>query len=306
MHKILALLACLLVGFVATGCGSDETTDSRPTAGAPALDDLLIDSVKKLQTQTGAAYEIDVKVDGKTAATGESPFPITASLSGVTGKGGITAKGAFSGAGEKANAELRLGLDSVFVNLNGTWFGSEQYGINDLKDRAESELSGTAPEVKPDEITIQEIEAAIRAYRRSVIDGPVKAAEIDGEDVWEADLKLNVDGIVALDERFEKDPAKRLSAKDVATLRKVAPLVRIRYAVGRDDGLPRRLAIDFTSDDLAAIDASLGAQVRSIDAHLTMTLSDYGTEAKIDRPSSFQPIEQLLSSLLGGITTSPS
>ena len=97
-----------------------------------------------------------------------------------------------------------------------------------------------------------------------------------------------------------------MSADDQTALRALAPLVKLRFATGQEDGLFRLVGIDFklTEAQIKTLDALSDGDpfpLKALAVNLTLKISDYGTPVTIEAPADPQPTDALGGALLGAM-----
>ncbi len=126
--------------------------------------------------------------------------------------------------------------------------------------------------------------------------------EVDGQKTWQFEGTLNPDGIA----KVAQAEGKPMSADEQNGLRALAPLVKLRFATGQDDGLLRLVGIDFklTEAQIRTLDALSDGEpfpLKALAVNLTLKLSDYGTPVTIEAPADPQPKDALGGALLGAL-----
>jgi hypothetical protein len=133
-----------------------------------------------------------------------------------------------------------------------------------------------------------------------VLKGSVQEGdEVDGQKTWEFNGTLNPDGVVKV-AQAEGEP---LSTDDQTALRALAPLLKLKFSTGQEDGLFRELSADFKLNEaqLKMLDkqGSTQGKLKALAVNMTIKLKDYGTAVTIEEPKDLQPIKALGGALVG-------
>jgi len=170
-----------------------------------------------------------------------------------------------------------------------TWYGPDK-GITST-----TQSTGTDP------AELKQALLKVRQYANDVLKGEVtEGDEVDGQKTWKFTGGLNPDGIVKVAEA-EGEP---MSADDQAGLRAIAPLIKLNFSTGQEDGLFREIGMSFklTEQQIKILNSSSGSSdvpLKALSVDMTIELSDYGTDVKIEAPANPQPTKALGGALLG-------
>lgn len=293
---VLALPLALVV--LVAGCGGGAEKPPSPSA-------LVIDSARALKAQKPARFAFDTKasVDEIVPAAGASPqvqqfagSPNSFGVKGAYSPEAITAKGSANFIGQTFTAEAQAAAREVYVRFLGQWYGTKQFGLDQLKQQAEQQGG------KSSDQAFNEAVANIERYGKDVFTGDVtEGPELDGEPTWQTVGTLNVDGLA----KIAQDRGEQVSAQDREVLEKVAQGTELTYVVGQEDKLPRRLRFSFDvrpaefADSARENKAAL-KQVERVRASFNVNMSKWGDPVEIRPPANFQPLEQLAGQFLGG------
>ncbi len=95
-------------------------------------------------------------------------------------------------------------------------------------------------------------------------------------------------------------PAKSMTEEDAAVFKslKFSP---VSVWVGKSDNLPYKVAFTITIDTAASGNAEMASSDVSGTMAVTATMSDYNKKVTIEKPASSTPIQELFTSLMGGM-----
>jgi hypothetical protein len=221
--------------------------------------------VAALEEAGSAHYVFDASADG----VGSVQVEGDASADAFTAQGSVTFQGVtFSG-------EVLASRNELFVRLMERWYGETELGLQDAAEETPS----------PEDVR----EYFDKLFTGSVAEGP----EIDGVPTWRFAGRLNPDGLADLNERFE---GEGFSDEDLEQLREAAESSRFMLDVGRDDGLPRHVAltIDLPIPDFTGIAGTPDGRVS-----VTLDLSEFGKDVSYEAPPDYRPLDQLFEELFG-------
>lgn len=281
-------LTCLLAAAAAAlaGCGSDGLPggQSPPSAGA-----LVADSLEALAGQHDASARFELRAEGKPELSGPAALLVGDRLSveveGVASATAFAASGKVEAAGESFEGEVRAG-DGFYLRVGDDWYGTPDGGPGNFTIEA------------PARVGPEQLATALREAGDGLVDGDVEAGpEIGGDDTWQVKGTVSPDAVVAIGRRI----GAPLSAEDEASLRREAEKVHFEYAIGRDDHLPRRIAL---SGALASADLPTGVlgqlPLEALELEIELELSEWGTPVQAEAPERYTSFEDLLGSFFAG------
>ena len=193
--------------------------------------------------------------------------------------------------GQDFQLGVRADEQQSFIQFMNTWYGPDK-GI-----------TGATEGASTDPAELKQTLLKLRKYANDVLKGEVtEGDEVDGQKTWQFEGTLNPDGIV----KVAQAEGKPMSADDQTALRALAPLVKLRFATGQEDGLIRLVGIDFklTEAQIKTLDALSDGKpfpLKALAVNLTLKISDYGTPVTIEAPADPQPKEALGGALLGAL-----
>jgi len=306
------VLALLALALVVAGCGSAESDstgngETAPVAGAgaegdgggagaPGGADLLARAVEAGQGLQSSHYvlEANVTVTGDGSNPQLALFaqgPVTLHLEGDASEAAFTADASVGFAGQAFSGQLLAGEHEAFFNFMGQWYGTKDAGLADAAEQG-AESAVTDPQ------------EAIQAFRDNfddVLTGDVSAGPtVDGVETWRFEGTLNSSGIAAVSQEFG---GEAMTTEEAAQLEVIADAVQVVVDFGREDSLPRHLELQLTltADDLSELVGSTSGLegVESLDASVTIDLTEFGKDVSYEAPAEFAPIEDLLGQLVG-------
>jgi hypothetical protein len=295
MMKRIALPLLIAGTLTVAACGSDDPATGGggggSSANAPTPAEMLSKAITETTNQKSAAFQIVANVSGATDDPEVKPFlekPIKVDISGKGGPTGVDIAGKANVKGQDYQLAVKADQQQSFIQFMNTWYGPEE-GIDST-----TKSTGTDP------AELKEALLKVRQYANDVLKGDVtEGDEVDGQKTWKFDGGLNPDGIVKVAEA-EGEP---MSADDQAGLRAIAPLIKLSFSTGQEDGLFREFSMKFklTEQQIKILNSNSSDPVplKALDVDMTVKLSDYGTDVKITAPANPQPMEALGGALLG-------
>jgi hypothetical protein len=278
------------------GCGSDDDGNAENAAQsgpAPSAGQLFADSFRAAEGRRSASFRMDMTARGSATDPQLQQFltePLGLNLQGAAGRGAVDMTGRVSFRGRDNDVAVRADDRQSFVQVGGTWYGPGD-GIDSAQERAGNDRAQT--------------EEAIRVLRErggDVISGQVRAAEIDGQPVWQIQGNLNADGII----RAAQEEGDPLDEDQQRGLRAIAPLVNVTYAANQRDRLPRRFRVRFrvTRAQIQALQAIQGEDaedipVNDLDVNMGLDMTEWDRQVSIEAPANPTPIDQLGGALAG-------
>ncbi len=297
---VVALISLLALVALVAGCGGGGDSEQPPSPSA-----LVIDSARALKAQkpTRFAFDTQARVDELVPAAGASPqvqqfsgSPTSLGLNGAYSAEAIQARGSASFAGQTFTAEALAGARELYVRFLGSWYGTKDIGLQQLRQQAEQRGGRSSDQA------FNEAVANIERYGRDVFTGEVtEGPEVDGTPTWQTEGTLNVDGLQKIAER----QGEQVDAQDREVFEKIAQGTTLAYVIGQEDKLPRRVrfAVNLMPSQFAGSARENGEdlkQVERVRASFTVNMSKWGDPVEIKPPANFQPIEQLAQRFLGG------
>jgi hypothetical protein len=297
MMKRIALPLLIASALTVAACGSDDTTTGGgggggggSSSGAPTPAEMLSKGITESTKQKSAAFTMTANVSGDATDPQVKPFlekPIKLEISGKGSSKAVDISGKANVKGQDYKMAVRADTAQTFIQFMDTWYGPEK-GIDQT-----TQSTGTSP------AELKEALEKIKQYGNDVLKGDVSEGdEIDGQKTWKFDGTLNPDGIVKV-AQAEGEP---MSADDQTTLRAIAPLVKLTFSTGQDDGLFHQLGASFKLNQaqIKALNSSSSqVPLNEIAVDLDVKITDYGTDVKIDAPDNPQPTKALGGALLG-------
>jgi hypothetical protein len=289
----------LAVGLLLTGtlalaaCGAEDPAGST-SADAPTPAELLTKAVTESTGQTSAAFSLTASVTGASDDPQVQPFlakPLKVDISGKASGKAVDISGKANVSGQDFQLGVRADETQSFIQFMNTWYGPDD-GI-----KSATEGSSTDP------AELKQTLLMMRKYANDVLKGEVtEGDEVDGQKTWQFEGTLNPDGIVKV-AQAEGEP---MSADDQNALRALAPLLKLRFATGQEDGLIRLVGLDFklTAAQIKVLDALSDGDpfpLKELAVNLELKLSDYGTPVTIEAPANPQPTDALGGALLGAM-----
>jgi hypothetical protein len=284
----------LLTGALAlSACGADDPA-ATTSANAPTPAELLTKAITESTDQKSAAFSLSASVSGDTDDPQIQPFlakPLKAEISGKASGKAVDITGKATVNGQDFELGVRADEQQSFIQFMNTWYGPDK-GITSA-----TESTSTDP------AELKQTLLMLRKYANDVLKGEVtEGDEVDGQKTWQFEGTLNPDGIVKV-AQAEGEP---MSADDQNALRALAPLIKLRFATGQEDGLFRLVGIDFklTEAQIKTLDALSDGQpfpLKALAVNLTLKVSDYGTPVTIEAPADAQPTDALGGALVGAL-----
>jgi hypothetical protein len=296
MMKRLAVPLLLTGALALTACGAEEgPAGSTSSADAPTPAELLTKAITESTDETSAAFALTASVTGASDDPQVKPFlaqPLKADISGKANAKAVDISGKATVSGQDFQLGVRADERQSFISFMNTWYGPEK-GI-----------TGATESAPTDPAELKQTLLKLREHANDMLKGEVvEGDEVDGQKTWQFDGTLDPDGIVKVAEA-EGEP---LSADDQTGLRALAPLIKLRFATGQEDGLLRLVGIEFklTEAQIKTLEAmSDGGKpfpLKALAVNLTLKLSDYGTPVTIEAPADPQPKDALGGALLGAL-----
>jgi hypothetical protein len=297
MMKRIALPLLIASALTVAACGSDDPTTTGggggggSSANAPTPAEMLSKAITETTNQKSAAFQLTANVSGVTDDPEVKPFlekPIKLKISGKGGPNAVDIAGTANVKGQDYKLAVKADQQQSFIQFMDTWYGPDK-GIDST-----TQSTGTDP------AELKEALLKVRQYANDVLKGDVtEGDEVDGQKTWKFDGGLNPDGIVKV-AQAEGEP---MSADDQAGLRAIAPLIKLSFSTGQEDGLFRELSVKFklTEQQIKTLNSNSSDPVplKALDVDMTVKLSDYGTDVKIAAPANPQPTKALGGALLG-------
>jgi hypothetical protein len=296
MMKRIALPLLIASTLTIAACGSDNAATGGggggSAANAPTPAEMLTKAITETTNQKSAAFHVIAHVSGASDDPEVKPFleqPIKVDISGKGGPKAIDVAGKANVKGQDYQLAVKADRQQSFIQFMNTWYGPEK-GID-------STTHGTGT----DPAELKQALLKIRQYANDVLKGEVtEGDEVDGQMTWEFNGGLNADGIVKV-AAAEGEP---MSADDQAGLRAIAPLLKLKFSTGQQDGLFREIGMKFklTEPQIKVLNSSSKSSelpLKALAVDLTIKLSDYGTDVKIQAPANPQPMKALGGALLG-------
>ncbi|WP_028062588.1 hypothetical protein [Solirubrobacter soli] len=297
MKKPIALMLLLASTLTVAACGTDEPTSSGggggSSANAPTPAEMLTKAITETTNQKSAAFQVIANVSGASDDPQIKPFlekPIKVDISGKGSPTAVDVSGKANVGGQDYQMAARANEAKTFIQFMNTWYGPED-GI-----KSTTQSTGTDP------AELKQALLKLRQYGNDVLKGEVtEGDEVDGQKTWKFTGGLNPDGIVKVAEA----EGKPMSADDQAGLRAIAPLVKLTFSTGQEDGLFREFGMKFALNEQqikvlnSASSGSSPVPLKALAVDFTLKLSDYGTDVKIEEPANPQPTKALGGALLG-------
>ena len=283
----------LLTGALAlTACGAEDRAGTT-SANAPTPAELLTKAITESTDQTSAAFAMTVSATGASDDPQIQPFlakPLKAEISGKANSKAVDISGKATVSGKDFQLGIRADEQQSFIQFMDAWYGPDE-GIT------------SATEGTTDPAELKQTLLLMRKYANEVLKGEVtEGDEVDGQKTWQFEGTLNPDGIVKV-AQAEGEP---MSADDQNALRALAPLIKLRFATGQEDGLFRLVGVDFklTEAQIKTLDALSDSDpfpLKALSVNMTLKISDYGTPVTIEAPADPQPTDALGGALVGAL-----
>jgi hypothetical protein len=301
MMKRIALPLLITSALALAACGAEDPAaggggggGGGSSANAPTPADMLTKAITETTNQKSAAFQVSGSVTGASDDPQVKPFlakPIKLDISGKGGANAVDISGKANVSGQDYQMAVRADDKQSFIQFMNTWYGPDK-GIKDT-------TSSTAT----DPAELKKTLLKLRQYGNDVVTGKVtEGDEVDGQKTWQFDGTLNPDGIV----KVAQAEGQPLSADDQTGLRAIAPLVKIKFATGQEDGLIRMVGVDFKLSEaqIKMLNGAAGSSqlpLKSLAVNMTVKISDYGTPVTIEAPANPQPTKALGGALLGAM-----
>jgi hypothetical protein len=254
---------------------------------------MLTKAITETTNQKSAAFQVIANVSGASDDPEVKPFlekPIKIDISGKGSPTAVDIAGKANVGGQDYQLAVRANEAKTFIQFMNTWYGPDK-GI-----------TSTTQDAGTDPAELKEALLKVRQYANDVLKGEVtEGDEVDGQKTWKFEGGLNPDGIVKV-AQAEGEP---MSADDQTGLRAIAPLVKLTFSTGQEDGLFREVGMKFalTEQQIKVLNSSASGgsdlPLKALAVDVTLKLSDYGTEVKIQEPANPQPTKALGGALLG-------
>ena len=295
--KRIALPILLTSTLALAACGADDPAGGGgggggSSANAPTPAEMLTKAITDSTNQKSAAFQVIANVSGATDDPEVKPFlekPIKLDISGKGSSKAVDIAGKANVKGQDYQLAVRADETKSFIQFMNTWYGPDK-GITST-----TQSTGTDP------AELKQALLKVRQYGNDVLKGEVtEGDEVDGQKTWKFDGGLNPDGIVKVAEA-EGEP---MTADDQAGLRAIAPLVKLSFSTGQKDGLFREVKMSFklTEQQIKVLNSSSDSSdvpLKALAVDMTVKVSDYGTDVKIEEPANPQPTKALGGALLG-------
>jgi hypothetical protein len=265
MRRLLPVILVCALAFVAAGCGMGGSGSDSP--GAPEPGELALDAFRAAQRAGTVHYSVQATLEG------EGTGPMRLAVDGDLGEGEGRADVSFEGNGQSLAGTLLYDRGGFFVKFLGKWYGRESpLGPTDELER----VLGTEERfaARFDDL-----------FEGTVSEGPVA----DGVTTWAYNGRLNIDGImelIAQEGQVDEDAREKLE--------KLAESTRFTLLVGQADLLPRAFLLDLTGEG-ADLGGFAGPNAGEVRFTLRGSFSRWGAPVTITPPSSYAPLEDLLS-----------
>jgi hypothetical protein len=294
MMKRIAVPLLLTSALALAACGAEDPAGGGggSSANAPTPAEMLTKAITTSTNQKSAAFHLTASVTGVSDDAEVKPFlekPIKLDISGKGSAAAVDITGKAKVRGTDYQLAVRANEQKSFIQFMNTWYGPEK-GIQ-----------GTTQTTSTDPAELKQMLLKLRQYGNEVLKGDVtEGDEVDGQKTWEFNGTLNPDGIV----KVAQAEGQPMSADDQAGLRAIAPLVKLKFATGRQDGLFREVGMSFklTEPQIKLLNSSSDGSpipLKALTVDLNVKLSDYGTAVTIQEPANPQPIKALSGALLG-------
>jgi hypothetical protein len=295
--KRIALPLLLAGTLTLAACGSDDPATTGgggggSSSGAPTPAEMLTKGITESTKQKAAAFQITANVSGQSTDPQVQPFlekPIKLEISGKGSSKAVDISGKANVKGQDFKMAVRADQAQTFIQFMDTWYGPEK-GIDQT-----TQSTGTSP------AELKEALEKIKQYGNDVLKGEVSEGdEIDGQKTWKFEGTLNPDGIVKV-AQAEGEP---MSADDQTGLRAIAPLVKITFSTGQEDGLFHQFGVNFKLTEQQINLLNTGSDqvpLKSLSVDMDVKITDYGTDVKIEAPANPQPTKALGGALLGAM-----
>jgi hypothetical protein len=291
--KRLAVPVLLTSALALAACGAEDPAETT-SANTPTPAELLTKAITESTDQTSAAFSMTASMTGDTDDPQIKPFlskPLKAEISGKANAKAVDISGKATVSGQDLQLGVRADEKQSFIQFMNAWYGPDD-GI-----------SGATEKSSTDPAELKQTLLMMRKYANDVLKGKVtEGAEVDGQKTWQFDGTLNPDGIVKV-AQAEGEP---MDADDQNALRALAPLLKLRFATGQEDGLFRLVGLDFKLSEaqiktLDALSDGKPFPLKALTVNLEVKVSDYGTPVSIEAPANPQPSEALGGALLGAM-----
>lgn len=295
MKKPIALMLMIASTLTVAACGTDEPTSGGggggSSANAPTPAEMLTKAITETTNQKSAAFQVIANVSGASDDPEVKPFlekPIKVDISGKGSPTAVDVSGKANVGGQDYQLAVRANEAKTFIQFMNTWYGPEE-GI-----KSTTQSAGTDP------AELKEGLLKLRQYGNDVLKGEVtEGDEVDGQKTWKFEGGLNPDGIV----KVAQAEGQPMSADDQTGLRAIAPLIKLTFSTGQEDGLFREVGMKFALNEqqikLLNSSGDSDIPIKALAVDFTVKLSDYGTEVKIEEPANVQPTKALGGALLG-------
>ena len=295
MKKPIALMLMIASTLTVAACGTDEPTSGGggggSSANAPTPAEMLTKAITETTNQKSAAFQVIANVSGASDDPEVKPFlekPIKVDISGKGSPTAVDVSGKANVGGQDYQLAVRANEAKTFIQFMNTWYGPEE-GI-----KSTTQSAGTDP------AELKEGLLKLRQYGNDVLKGEVtEGDEVDGQKTWKFEGGLNPDGIV----KVAQAEGQPMSADDQTGLRAIAPLIKLTFSTGQEDGLFREVGMKFALNEqqikLLNSSGDSDIPIKALAVDFTVKLSDYGTEVKIEEPTNVQPTKALGGALLG-------
>lgn len=286
----ISLLSLLALSIMLAGCGSSS---------APSADQLVSASLAAMHANHARSVNYELSLNAHaTALAGASAQvlrytenPLSLQVKGGVSATTFTADGQLQLAGQTITAHADLGPAGAYVNLLGTWYGDRTTTLSSLESKANQDES--AKEQVATTLNYQKVLLLVRRYSAQAINATVSAGpNLDGP-TWQLSGTVSAAGIAQL----AKAQGHSLPAKELAQLSEYAGSVKLTYAVGRDDHLPRLLELDIALKGSQL--GKLAHDLSALNATFKLSLSDYGTTVTYTPPAQYEPLAGMLNGLIG-------
>ncbi|MEO8291052.1 MAG: hypothetical protein ABI649_08690 [Gaiellaceae bacterium] len=279
----LAFLCTLAVILGSAGCGQrfEELGAGQP----PPPADLAAAALSALE----AAGSAHVVFDGELAATLGTEAQFGVHFEGDLSKDALVGDGEIRFPGGTIGARLLVGEHDLYVRFMGTWYHAGGAGIRDAAALAKAQNDDLLDDLMS--------AAGLRKrfselFEGEVTEGPV----VDGVETWQFEGSFRADTFANFAEKYDN---VQLTDKDRALLAEVAAASRLTLVVGREDRLPRSLALKldpprglpFESDKLRNTAGSFSVRV---------DLSDFGKDVSFEAPKDVKPLDALIEQFFSG------
>jgi hypothetical protein len=280
----IAFLIALVVVVGAAGCGQRFER----SGNAPAPNDLAADALRALEEKGSAHFVADLK----TGPVAGSAASFTVHLEGDASATAVDADGTVSFGAFSVNGRVLVGEDAFWIEVMDQWYG-ESSGIQAALERARTEHQGRVW----DELATPE---GLRRNFAELFDGDVtEGPTVDDVATWRFEGKFDAAGVITLAKRLGAAP----DAREQELFGKVADASKLVLVVGREDHLPRRVAlsVNLPPDELRQLqDAGYSSTDGAENFKSTLELSDFGKAVEYEPPADAKPLDELFDDLFPG------